>query len=1272
MPGPLPVKSSVKPASVKTMSTGASTTLPLYWDLASMEGPKRLEAATALIRQLQDFQSTFSKELSPKEAAKRPPLSLETLDLYCAKDVAYALRRLFRGLASSREGARQGFSLALTELLTSLDFVTLPFLLDLLDSSTEISSGSSGQEERDALFGRVFGLMCIVQAGIPARSSTSVSPDLERLFDMATSLSRVKPYLREPTAQVLLHLVPQIHSSTHPRALEKLATKFLSTETKTPESLQVALAIHETLPTLRIDRHFSGWESGDLLQAANLPMVSEILRESSSIDPALYSTWHPQLHSVWHTILKLYFPEPSRPTLCPFTDLWEEAVDKGLFGASVSAEHKYWGFELLEAALEAIPTPYLSSLLTPNVLRTFVGTLSAGSDRPLAKRARQSLDRLVELAGKSQEGRMSLSTALTGPHGHRDFDRVTRTKTVESLLAARDGQDMDGYFDYLSGLFTSAAATPHGEEGTRRQKWTMDQMVGLVRNPKNPRSNSLTRRILQFLLQHAVDTKEEDVVRGISTDKLFSLVAFLATSPPPQTGEGKSVVKGKRFHGRVEAKEESSLWLEEVVWMVWEMLGEPKGEGGTKGGPRRSGRKGTRSSPEVTHAASIKLPEELSDEAKEVLGMGRKEVEALAARMTKMEEGGEKKTQLESLYQLLLHEWLLLFTLHGISEEEGVAAIQDLKGCLDRLHPAEEEGKKRETRGKKGKKAQEQEKEEPEAISVMVDLVISFLSRATHLQRTLAEQALVAHAPLLTEGAVELMLAVLDEGDEEGEDEEEEEEEEEEDEMEVEAESDGDVEEEEESADDEEMDDDDDDDEEEESNDPVDPEFQARIEAALGEVRATEDAESDGSVDDEGMKGFDGALEEVFRQRKLAQSSKHGMVEARRHLRLRVCGVLEAYGKAVSGRNLTAWCAVVPLLRQAGAGGPVGERCMTVVREGWVMKGKGGSGARLMTEGKEEEEKAVDWMKEVGKVAKARGDRTLTKLCGMVWKGLGRMLPAGRVEALGRKGLERFLTGKDGRGGGREGGFWEVVVMGGGGGGSGTTPAGSGIGTNEEGEGHGLPWALMTLVEYGCQPDRVRDSFTMGEAWRWMGSLVQSGLKTEDVGSSGWEEFVGGIGRGLGELLEEVATKGGEAGTGGRRMVIPSGERLKGVVKRGTGVVKRLRKLDAGSGVLLESAGLTPERVECAVSGIGKEWMRMQGRQLLGQQGSSSSTSTSMAAGAATQDKGKRGKNGKSAGRQGKRKASEDMGNQEEEGQGKKRGGGGGKGGRGEKKRVRK
>lgn len=90
----------------------ATTTLQLYWDLASFDPNVRQTAAQSLIKTLADFQKTHEENLEQLSIADTE----EKLDALCASDVSYAVRRLIRGLSSSRQGARQGFSLALTEV----------------------------------------------------------------------------------------------------------------------------------------------------------------------------------------------------------------------------------------------------------------------------------------------------------------------------------------------------------------------------------------------------------------------------------------------------------------------------------------------------------------------------------------------------------------------------------------------------------------------------------------------------------------------------------------------------------------------------------------------------------------------------------------------------------------------------------------------------------------------------------------------------------------------------------------------------------------------------------------------------------------------------------------------------------------------------------------------------------------------------------------------------------------------------------------------------
>jgi DNA polymerase phi len=94
-----------------------SSTLPLFWDLASLDVEKRESSALSLITELNQFQKAYEVEhASDWSQWLAREDNVERLEVLCAKDVLYALRRLIRGLPSPRQGARQGFALALTEV----------------------------------------------------------------------------------------------------------------------------------------------------------------------------------------------------------------------------------------------------------------------------------------------------------------------------------------------------------------------------------------------------------------------------------------------------------------------------------------------------------------------------------------------------------------------------------------------------------------------------------------------------------------------------------------------------------------------------------------------------------------------------------------------------------------------------------------------------------------------------------------------------------------------------------------------------------------------------------------------------------------------------------------------------------------------------------------------------------------------------------------------------------------------------------------------------
>lgn len=97
-----------------------STTLPLYWNLSSVDKEERIDASVKLVSSVLDFQAQFTAPAENTSAenseGEEEEAELNELDELNAEDVRYAIRRLIRGLASPRESSRLGFAVALTEV----------------------------------------------------------------------------------------------------------------------------------------------------------------------------------------------------------------------------------------------------------------------------------------------------------------------------------------------------------------------------------------------------------------------------------------------------------------------------------------------------------------------------------------------------------------------------------------------------------------------------------------------------------------------------------------------------------------------------------------------------------------------------------------------------------------------------------------------------------------------------------------------------------------------------------------------------------------------------------------------------------------------------------------------------------------------------------------------------------------------------------------------------------------------------------------------------
>jgi len=224
------------------------------------------------------------------------------------------LTRLFRGLCSSRKSARLGFSVALTELLSHLP-VARPGaaqdgrILDILESQTVPEGHTSGQDERDHYFGRLFGAEAIVKSRLLFQARDLVQ--WKRLLDIICGIALKKPWLRQECGWVLYTCV--VSSSTDLLfedfaidMVEKLASHQLI---RTPEGVAIWLATTKAFPHAKLPKHI--WKHGDPLAKKDVGTLADILKDARAQPKQAQdgfgaqgsAMWFASLHFSWDVVL---------------------------------------------------------------------------------------------------------------------------------------------------------------------------------------------------------------------------------------------------------------------------------------------------------------------------------------------------------------------------------------------------------------------------------------------------------------------------------------------------------------------------------------------------------------------------------------------------------------------------------------------------------------------------------------------------------------------------------------------------------------------------------------------------------------------------------------------------------------------------------------------------------------------------------------------------------------------------------------------------------
>ncbi|KAG5647160.1 hypothetical protein DXG03_001115 [Asterophora parasitica] len=755
-----------------------STTLPLFWHLSAASKKERLDASVKLVGALEQFQSQHIHKNAPGAASGSDDEGDEDeevegssksdgLDLLNAQDVSYSIRRLVRGLASPRESSRLGFAVALTELLSRIETVTCSQIVTLIVDGTKTGGSMTGQEERDVLFARLFGLTAVIQSGLIVRTGSlktsassathaSDSASYEEAIKQFLLLGEKKSWLRESAWWTISLAFDALHDSevTWKKDAVNVTLHQLFEENKewSPEKVALALKLQALHPEQNWRNFYApSFKNPDLLHASNLQNLARVLKESAVDDDdkdfpkAATGNWKPQLHFAWDVILEQLLPGPNstQPARGSFQEFFRIVVDgllESLFASTASAERKYWGFQVFQKTLPRVTHDSMPMLFTKNFMRTWINHLSH-QDRYLHKIARQAATDVHAFVQSNPQLGFALITQLTGVNGSQQFDRLTKTKTVENILTS---MDVEGIKNYISSLL-GQVNVPAGQTvedvhaiNTRRS-WIIEQFGALIRSGAIPKSDEWVQSILDWLIVHGLF-----VVKKKSEKSPF---LALHSIPNPVFSDDLRQSCRSRLLSCV-----GDLNMQSVV---------------LKSGDKASKVPAVTSDGEFWLAKVLGTIQALEQDSKHVSLQNPLDEDDLAHCTKAQELSLRLRTVTDERQEAAKGAELLLMATvlqQYCSDDEDEANTETLEACIDgatRMFPAPAK------KGKKSRKSAAAETDEAalEPVDVFVDTIIGFLEKSTAYMRTVGNQVFALLSGTVQESTIDLIVTQLERRD---------------------------------------------------------------------------------------------------------------------------------------------------------------------------------------------------------------------------------------------------------------------------------------------------------------------------------------------------------------------------------------------------------------------------------------------------------------------------------------------------------------------------
>lgn len=345
------------------------------------------------------------------------------------------------------------------------------------------------------------------------QSSIVVEPKVSmdcwtELLDNIYGMARDIPWLREECGLILVEAVRSLQGQSQYEecAKEMIACLGRYKLVSTPFGVAIWLTVRAHYNNALPD---GVWHKKDPLSKKERSRLAKILKEDhqgageNGSDEAIKTAAAGQNPTfVWDLVLNeiLSKDEQKRedgedPTKPEFPQFWLDTVDSklacsitktwlilldNLFTSTSSHERKAWGFKLFSSMIVRVPDAVLPALFSPNLMRTLINQ-SKQEDRYLHSAAVAALKSIQTKAQQENASALPILIELTTTNGCIDFDRVTKTKTLERILLSADDNTLKRLVRHLNSLILRPGSDEQATADNRRQV-IADLLLNTVKN----------------------------------------------------------------------------------------------------------------------------------------------------------------------------------------------------------------------------------------------------------------------------------------------------------------------------------------------------------------------------------------------------------------------------------------------------------------------------------------------------------------------------------------------------------------------------------------------------------------------------------------------------------------------------------------------------------------------------------------------------------------------------------------------------------------------